>query len=429
MSLAKPAARESVVAAERRTSDISPDQEHLLGEVLLVERRPGRVLRFATIPTDELRGLPCGEELTRISSRAREHLQRSLAEWQRRGGDSQRLARCLTELTRGSGRTGLGNVLTSSRGQVQDLSTDRGGSEVIGRTRQKAGREATDSGRVLLLALAVERVLVGESRTHSAAVALVAELDRQLEQLDRAFPATPLALLDVQRAVRLARDEMTRAFTYLARRRAAYVAQFTTVPAADLSQTGVEALLHAIDRFDVRYGVPFEAYASQWVKSAIDRADRLADIVSLPTSLKGLRPRVRRVLAEHEGWTDPEVAAELELDTDVVTFIRRAVAGSVSLDGEGDEPGPQISGDTDEPEAFMEIAECRSAVRRALALCPPREREILTRYYGIGCEPEHMPAIAKSLGLTPQRLSQLKKVALRRLRRPATRSLLEDFAA
>ena len=80
------------------------------------------------------------------------------------------------------------------------------------------------------------------------------------------------------------------------------------------------------------------------------------------------------------------------------------------------------------PDDLAQRHERAVLVARALSTCPPQQRELLRRYYGIGCTQMTMRQIAREMQLTTQRLYQLKAQGLRQLRHSSARLLL-DYAA
>ena len=68
------------------------------------------------------------------------------------------------------------------------------------------------------------------------------------------------------------------------------------------------------------------------------------------------------------------------------------------------------------------------ALRRVLLALGPREREVLAMAFGIDRRPRTLSAIGRRLGLSRQRVSQIRDEEIRRLRRPPVLKLLKDYA-
>jgi RNA polymerase sigma factor (sigma-70 family) len=390
---------------------LTPAQERILAEFVHSARQSAPGLRFAAVPIAELGELPIFEALAASWRRSQAHLLRSAREWVRRAPEPRTL-RAAAEV-----------VVNEKTGIQQSASV---------RTTSLDGQGEPIGG--LLFALALDRSLIGEARTRPAAQAFITELDRQLQAFDRAYPASVLEQLDIQRAQRLARDYFIRAGLHLAERRAKAVAWHSRLPLADLVQIGAEGLIHAVDRFDPGYGAPFAAYATWWIKQAIARGERGADLMPLPQRLEAARGCIRRAvaraLADGSAATSIAIARRVHLPERVVEAVVRANAPVVSLDGVTGLIVREACADEDGPTAYDRVhnGQRRRAVRRALATLGPRERAVLELMFGIRCAPIPPLLIARKLGITRQRVSQIYHEEIRRLRRPPVAVRLKDYA-
>lgn len=168
------------------------------------------------------------------------------------------------------------------------------------------------------------------------------------------------------------------------------------VEASDLVSSGIIGLAEAWDRFDGSRGVAFEAFAVPRVKGAVVDAIRASDWV----------PRKARQRSRNTG---------------------EPVAVLVSIDGQrrnGETDGPLAERIADDcvplPGAELLAAEQRRELMVALNGLPERERLIVTLHYFHGVR---LAEIARSLGVTESRVSQLHGRALRMLR-----ETIEDLA-
>ena len=163
-----------------------------------------------------------------------------------------------------------------------------------------------------------------------------------------------------------------------------------SVDASDLVSCGVLGLAEAWDRFDPERGIPFEAYAIPRVKGAVIDAIRAADWV----------PRKARERARETGGS---VAVLVSMDEN---------HGSGS--GDHQSPAERIA-DHQLPEPGFElmVAEDKRELIGTLNRLPERERMIVTLHYFEGVP---LQDIAKSLGVTESRVSQLHTRALRMMR-------------
>jgi RNA polymerase sigma factor for flagellar operon FliA len=176
--------------------------------------------------------------------------------------------------------------------------------------------------------------------------------------------------------------------TRIANRVAATYGLPQSVDTSDLVSSGVIGLAEAWERYDPARNVAFEAFAIPRVKGAIVDAIRGADWVS----------RKVRQRAREKG--EP--------------LLRLVSLDRVSPSGEGESPVDYVvDEDAPQPGADLIAAESRREVLAALNRLPERERMIVTLYY---FERVPLGEIARSLGLSAARISQLHTAGLRMLR-------------
>ncbi|MEK6225554.1 MAG: sigma-70 family RNA polymerase sigma factor [Chloroflexota bacterium] len=379
---------------------LDDQQEPLLAEIIHSARRSGSELRFAVVPLQALHRLPIFPQLARTSARSQSYLVRAARQWTRRGGSVPALLSplgILAEQLAAHGRTALAGHAT---------------------------RLAVAVGEALLTgALELDRQLRGPSRQDPAARAFLQALDQELTALTAAYPPSTLEQLDVEAARRAARDYFIRAQLSLAVRRARKVAHVSRIPLADLIQTGVEGLIHAVDRFDPSFGAPFAAYGYTWIKQQIARAESQAGAIQLPQRMQAVRSDTRRALlgATEDGSPTrlAAVAQRVNRPQHVVEAILRVDAPVLSLDGATGhilaESRTAEGGELDEELLLDE--RCR-AVRAAMVSCTAQGRVVLERLYGIGCPRLSGPQIARALGISSQRVYEIRDAEVRRLRRP-----------
>ncbi len=216
-----------------------------------------------------------------------------------------------------------------------------------------------------------------------------------------------------------------------------YVHQGLTL--ADLVNEGNLGLLKAADRFDETRGFKFISYAVWWIRQSILQA--LLDhsrLVRLPQNqtaqlLKVNRARTQLQSGGQENPTPEQIGAILGLATEDVRRSLELGGGEVALDDveAGDRPLSETLTDDDQPRADARLLErvLREDVRRSLAALSGREATVIVLYYGLDDdEALTLEAIGQRLGLTRERIRQIKEKALRKMRQSAGRELLRDYA-
>ena len=194
----------------------------------------------------------------------------------------------------------------------------------------------------------------------------------------------------------------------------------------ELAHAGALGLVEAAQRYEPDRGVPFERFAAQRIRGAILDAVRAADWA--PRSVRNLARQLEESeqrLANDLGRspTSDEVADELGVDQQRLSELRHRIHRSVilALDHyvapEQDEELTLVDvlTDPDErvPEDELEHRELEGYLRDALALLPERHRLVVVGYF---LEGRTSLELARFLGVTESRISQLRSEAIEMLR-------------
>jgi len=196
------------------------------------------------------------------------------------------------------------------------------------------------------------------------------------------------------------------------------------VELADLISVGVLGLIEAAKRYRPSTGVPFDAFARRRLQGAM--LDALRDLDWAPRSLRKLRRDLDGAIARlrHDLAREPEeqeVAAAMDLSPEeyarVLDQVRSLEVGAIrQLDAPGADGTPLLDlciDPGDGPEARLERTELRAHLASALGDLPERERHVLALYYD---DELTMAEIGEVLGVSESRVSQLRSLAIARLR-------------
>src|SRR5690606_14103579 len=210
----------------------------------------------------------------------------------------------------------------------------------------------------------------------------------------------------------------------------------------DLIQEGNVGLVTAARKFDPDQGVKFISYAVWWIRQAILSAlanqgravrvplNRASDLARIFRERERLKQELRR------DPTTEEIAAAAKLTPEVVESLQTLNAAEIRLDAPiGDSDDSQLGGrfvleEAAEPGEAVEERMLAEHIERALETLSPRDARVLRLYFGLEGGREHtLEEIGNMLGVTRERVRQLRDRALKRLREGELGAALESFAA
>jgi RNA polymerase sigma factor (sigma-70 family) len=205
-----------------------------------------------------------------------------------------------------------------------------------------------------------------------------------------------------------------------------------SIERAELLQEGVVGLLRAVRRFDPSLGTPFWAYATWWVRQAMQQ------LISEVTRPAVLSDRAQRGLARiREAWrayvqaegrepSPSELAALVGLSRDQVESLLAAERTPQPLHVQAEDEGPSgIEENLADPLAQEEYERVMTrieieTIRDLTKTLTARERKILYLHYGLDGAPQKtLRAIGEAIGLSAERVRQIEEQALEKLRRSA----------
>ena len=268
-------------------------------------------------------------------------------------------------------------------------------------------------------------------------------LERYLQDIGRAEMISPEE--EVELSLRIQKGDHT-ALTRLVRANLRFVVsvakqyQSKGLGLIDIINEGNVGLIKAAQRFDPTRGFKFISYAVWWIRQSILQAiTEKSRLVRLPSNQEGLISKIKRYrnqfMQQYQREPDAnEISRALDIEEEKVVIALDTSFRPISMDApisENDDTAVIdliTSGDTSAAtDQKLESESLSTQIGIALARLPQREQRILRMSFGIA-EPERtLDEIAQRIGLSKERVRQLKEKAIRTLQLPQSKNLLRSY--
>lgn len=216
--------------------------------------------------------------------------------------------------------------------------------------------------------------------------------------------------------------------------------QVSGISLIDLINEGNLGLIIAADKFDYRKGYHFISYAVWWIRQSILKAiaeksrlirlplNRSTDIRKIEESINKLTSKLKRPPSASE------IADQLDMDNEEVNTLLSAAQGYVSLESPiGNDNSSVLSdivSDTTgpRPEDSVMATSLAESLNDALNSLSETERIVINLRYGLNNNKRmSLEKIGKKFGLSKERIRQIEKKAIKRLKHPNRSQKVKTF--
>ncbi len=219
--------------------------------------------------------------------------------------------------------------------------------------------------------------------------------------------------------------------------------QNRNIPLNDLINEGNIGLIKAAQKFDETKGFKFISYAVWWIRQSILQAiNNHSKIVRIPANKKSHINQIKKVYSSfeqvYEREPTPEELAEIleQNPSDIYNtlnadFSKTSLDAPFSNEGEGNLYDVMENNSIEDTDYKMEYTQSlKHETLRTLKTLDAREMEVIKMSFGIDCDHAmNFAEIGDGMGLTRERVRQIREKALRKLKSTSRQKLLKEFCS
>lgn len=195
----------------------------------------------------------------------------------------------------------------------------------------------------------------------------------------------------------------------------------------DLIVAAEMGLIAAAEQFDPTVGVKFISYACHHIRREItDTLTREARTIRLPQNVVTKTRQLKRAIVRYQMIhntmpSDEELAEILDMNVDEIHNLRSNTPGAISMDTplgdqSNDTIGSMLTSETAPTDSKLIDESVISAINDVLKGLDPRDATVIRHSFGIGGEEESIDQIADDMGLSRERVRQIRESALHKIR-------------